>query len=204
LTNFLKERKSLGISRRDKKGGVVTSTVVGVGGLIIATIVILIVIQTLNNASLIPDTSSTTTITNETINLGGTGIASISITDAYFSSWNATLVLNNTIGAGQGATNDTLTEGVDYAIGSANATLLQITTTWNSSLVTYDWTKIFTASNDAVDNLTTNFTDGIDEISLQIPTILLIVAVVFLFGALALLIRSSRQMGTEGSGGSSL
>jgi len=38
---------------KNKTGGVVTSTVMGVGGLIIGVIVILVVIQTLNNASLL-------------------------------------------------------------------------------------------------------------------------------------------------------
>ena len=50
--------------------------------------------------------------------------------------------------------------------------------------------------------LTTNFTQGIDNISSKIPTILLIVAVVFLFGALVLLIRNAKSMGV--GGGSSL
>jgi len=40
-----------------------------------------------------------------------------------------------------------------------------------------------------------NFTAGIDNISEKIPTILLIVAVVFLFGALIILIRNSKSMG---------
>jgi len=115
--SFFKERKSLGVPKKAKKGGVVTSTVMGVGGLIIGTIVILVVIQTLNNANL---------------------------------------------------------------LGTA------------------------TTESAAVDNLTANFTAGLDEISLQIPTILLIVAVVFLFGALVLLIRSARTMTAQQGGGGSL
>jgi len=93
--------------------GVVTNTIYGVGGLIIGTIVILVVVQTLNNASLL-----------------GTG----------------------------------------------------------------------TAESAAVGNLTANFTEGLDKVSGKIPTILLIVAVVFLFGALVLLIRNANLMGVGGSG----
>ena len=44
-----------------------------------------------------------------------------------------------------------------------------------------------------------NLTSGIDNISEKIPTILLIVAVVFLFGALVLLIRNAKQMGVGAS-----
>ena len=53
----------------------------------------------------------------------------------------------------------------------------------------------------ATDNLISNFTAGIDEVSKKIPTILLIVAVVFLFGALVLLVQQSRRMGIGGGGG---
>ena len=100
---------------KNKTGGVVTSTVLGVGGLIIGVIVILVVVSTLNNA-------------------------------------------------------DLLTAG--------------------------------SVEKGAVGNMTANFTDGLDNISTKIPTILLIVAVVFLFGALVLLIRNANAMGIGGSGGS--
>lgn len=104
------------IKNHAKKGGVVTSTIMGVGGLIIGVIVILVIVSTLNNANL-------------------------------------------------------LTAG--------------------------------SVEKGAVGNLTANFTDGIDNVSEKIPTILLIVAVVFLFGALVLLVRNAQAMGI-GGGGSSL
>ena len=66
-----------------------------------------------------------------------------------------------------------------------------------------DASLLTTASNEqnATDNLIANFTSGIDEVSKKIPTILLIVAVVFLFGALVLLVQQSRRMGIGGGGG---
>lgn len=100
---------------KDKKGGVVTSTIYGVGGLIIGVIVILVVVSTLNGANLL---------------------------------------------------------------------------TANSD------------EDNAVGNLTANFTDGIGKVAAKIPTILLIVAVVFLFGALVLLVRNANLMGVGGGGGS--
>ena len=57
-------------------------------------------------------------------------------------------------------------------------------------------------SNTSAQNMQKNFTSGIDEVAAKIPTILLIVAVVFLFGALVLLVKQSRIMGV--GGGSSL
>ena len=100
---------------KEKKGGVVSGTVMGIGGLIIGVIVILVITTTLLGAGLLNDDSDANT-------------------SAY---------------AMQG-----------------------------------------------------NFTAGIDKVSEKIPTILLIVAVVFLFGALVLLISQSRKMGI--GGGSSL
>jgi len=101
---------------KDKKGGVVTATVMGVAMLVVGTILILVVTKTLLDANLLTD--------------GGT-------------------------------------------------------------------------QDIAATEMSGNFTDGIDEISTKIPTILLIVAVVFLFGALVLLVTQARRMGV-GSGGGSL
>jgi len=98
---------------KSKTGGVVTSTVMGVGGLIIGVIIIMVVIQTLTGAELLTS----------------------------------------------GSTEET-----------------------------------------AVNAMSGNFSEGIDNISDKIPTILLIVAVVFLFGALVLLVRNSNAMGVGGGG----
>ena len=105
------------MQKLNKKGGIVTGTIFGIGGLIIGVIVILVIVSTLNNANL-------------------------------------------------------LTAG--------------------------------SAEKAAVSNMTANFTDGLNSVSAKLPTILLIVAVVFLFGALVLLVRQAGLMGIGGgsSGGS--
>ena len=56
----------------------------------------------------------------------------------------------------------------------------------------------------AADNMSANFTEGIDNVSEKIPTILLIAAVVLLFGVIVLLVRQSQAMGIGGRGSSSL
>lgn len=106
------------MQKHAKKGGIVTGTIFGVGGLIIGVIVILVLVSTLNNANLLTTAS---------------------------------------------------------------------------------------AEKGAVGNMTANFTSGLDQVSAKIPTILLIVAVVFLFGALVLLVRQASAMGIGGgNSGSSL
>ena len=101
------------LQMKNKRGGVVTSTILGVGGLIIGVIVILVITSTLLNANL-------------------------------------------------------LTSG--------------------------------SAEKNATTDLSANFTEGINNVSEKIPTILLIVAVVFLFGALVLLVRNAKVMGVGGGG----
>ena len=54
------------------------------------------------------------------------------------------------------------------------------------------------------ERLAQNFTAGIDNVSGKIPTILLIGAVVLLFGVIVLLVRQSQAMGIGGTRGGSL
>ena len=55
----------------------------------------------------------------------------------------------------------------------------------------------------AAGNMSANFTAGINNVSSKIPTILLIAAVVLLFGVIVLLVRQAGAMGI-GAGGASL
>src|SRR3990167_148058 len=56
------------------------------------------------------------------------------------------------------------------------------------------------AENTTAGNLSANFTAGINNVAVKIPTILLISAVVLLFGVLVLLVVQARRMGIGGGG----
>jgi hypothetical protein len=56
--------------------------------------------------------------------------------------------------------------------------------------------------NDTAQGMASNFTAGIDKVSTKIPTILLIAAVVLLFGVIVLLVRQAGAMGIGGGAGS--
>ena len=58
------------------------------------------------------------------------------------------------------------------------------------------------AYSTAATGMAQNFTNGIDNVSGKIPTILLIGAVVLLFGVIVLLVRQSQAMGIGGSSSS--
>lgn len=191
------------IMPKNKKGGVVTNVVFGVGSLILAVIVILMITQTLSNASLISDDSTNTyTIVNETITFpSDNAVQSLSVSSLlYVSCGTPTSVTNQT------ATGELLTVGNFTIAGCTitNATALSTAVGNGTVFVSYPYTITETYSKDSVTNLTSNFTSGIDNISEKIPTILLIVAVVILFGALVLLIRNTKLMGVFGGNGGSL
>jgi Zn-dependent protease with chaperone function len=94
-----------------------------------------------------------------------------------------------------GVVSDTV-QGVGGLIIGVVIILVIVSTLMGANLLTAG-----SAYNTTASNMVTNFTAGLDNISAKIPTILLIVAVVFLFGALVLLVSRSRQMGI-GAGGS--
>ena len=78
--------------------------------------------------------------------------------------------------------------------------ILVITSTLlNSNLLTAGSSYAGTAGN-----LSGNFTAGINNVAEKLPTILLIGAVVLLFGVIVLLVRQSQAMGIGGSKGGSL
>ena len=94
-----------------------------------------------------------------------------------------------------GVVSDTV-QGVGGLIIGVVIILVIVSTLLGANLLTSG-----TIYANAANAMSGNFTAGIDNISAKIPTILLIVAVVFLFGALVLLVSRSRQMGI-GAGGS--
>jgi multisubunit Na+/H+ antiporter MnhC subunit len=55
------------------------------------------------------------------------------------------------------------------------------------------------AEDNAVGNLTANFTSGIDKVSAKIPTVLLVAAIVLILGVLAVLVGVWQKMRMGGS-----
>ena len=54
----------------------------------------------------------------------------------------------------------------------------------------------------AVTNMSSNFTEGIDEVSSKLPTVLLVAAIVLILGVLAVLVGVWQRMRLGGGGGS--
>lgn len=181
----------------NRKGGVVSTTVIGVGALIIGVIVILVIVQTLVNADLFHESRLTTVYNDQVVgvvNETGVQFGNYSLSDT---SCSVVTVTNDT--------DDVLIAAPNYTVTASTCTIAFAEggdtnfndTNWEiNSSTTYDG-----LSESSVSEMGENFTVGLDKISSKLPTILLIVAVVFLLGALVLLMRNAKGMGV-GAGGS--
>lgn len=188
----------------ENRSGIITNLIMGTAALIILTIIVLVIVSTIDSANLLQATGGGTfTVDNETIGPvsdgdeillditntpGWSGVSIINVT--YDQNASPILVTNYTF--------DSTTAGFIFSNDGENSSFND--TAWN---VTYTYTPP-TPSTTAVKDMSGNFTGGIDNVSEKIPTILLIGAVVLLFGVLTLLIRQSRAMGIGGGESSSL
>lgn len=179
-----------------------TNLVAGVGGLIVVTLVIFVVVTTLLDANLFEDkVTNNVTINNEKgwgnstgYFLGGTlgdinsSRSSYNITAA--ANWSDGLQINNPI--------------TNFTVHSNGTVINASEASWGN--VTFNYSFTWTVSSDEQvvgDDMSLNFTEGVQNVSEKIPTILLIAAVVLLFGVIVLLVRQSNAMGV-GTGASSL
>ena len=187
--------------KSEKKGGIVGDIVSGTAGLIIIVIVALVITSTLLGANLLTGSpqvvSSGATndeagwINNTPYILGGGAVndtRSNYVATAYNSSDGSIIV----------AANYTLTASTG-SIVNATALVWDTEAVFNYTFDTVGPDSIFEKTSDAMGG---NLSAGIDNVSSKIPTILLIAAVVLLFGVIVLLVKQSQAMGIGGQGGS--
>ena len=180
---------------RNKKGaGLVMGLVMGIAALVIAVIIAFTIVSTIADVEEGVATLLTATVINESGNpLNDTpwNLSAYQVTGftnpVAIEIWNATTdgekinVANASISAtGQVTNGTTLSGGWDAVLFS----------------YTYDY-KRTTITTEA---LRANFTKGVDNVSSKIPTILLIAAVVLIFGILILLWNQYKRMNVGGSG----
>jgi len=183
----------------NKRGGVVGDLISGTGGLVILTVVVLVIVSTLLGAGLISDdkTTHTGTASNETgawlntttytvDNSAAQDFAALTITSALNATDNSSILTGNFTVSGAGFTNSSALNWADVLVS-----------------YTYTYTVTDVAYSTSANAMAGNFTEGIDNVSSKIPTILLIAAVVLLFGVIVLLVKQAGAMGI-GSGGASL
>jgi len=186
---------------KNKTGGVVTTTVLGVGGLLIAVIIVLVITSTLFGAGLFEESRRGTSQYNETTTSVMNG------TFHYFGNY----TLPGAVCTVVAVSNQTAHTAINDSNYYYNPATCQINWTMAPSLQYNNtiWLINSTTTYRGTDEITArdtgaNLSEGLNNISEKIPTILLIVAVVFLFGALVILLRNASAMSIGVGGGSSL
>lgn len=182
----------------DKKGqisgGLITAIVFGVASLVIGVIIAFVITSTLSGAGLLTSGRTTTTVTNETnawVNQSGYTLATVAanrqtytITAAWSEDsglYNLTMPLAN--------------------LSVTAAGVVRNATTLEQDNVSLSYTYVTKSDEEyATELLNANFTEGVDNVSDKIPTVLLVAAIVLIIGVLAVLVAVWQRMKLGGSG----
>ena len=189
--------------KKAQSGGLITGLIFGITSLVIGVIIALIIISTLGDANLLEDDRTTSlAITNESYDGETQGIwlnlTTYTLTSANSSTSNfvVTEVWNQT-GAGE-----VILSG-NYSIDTATGIIQNASTVeYDNVTVSYTFTHFdgISVEEAAVDSMTANLTEGIDNISEKIPTVLLIAAIVLILTVLAVLVGVWQRMRIGGGG----
>jgi hypothetical protein len=173
---------------KDKKGQLISNTIQGIGGLVIATIIILVIVATMFQADLFKDARSTGSRLNQQV--GPVNLTALSFGNDTLSDPICTVnrVVNVTDGVVIGAGNFSV-------VGCTIAFKVGGDQNFNGTNWDINSTTTFDGLEDvAVKDMRANFTQGIGNVSSKLPTILLIAAVVLLISILVLLFRNAEPI----------
>lgn len=183
-----------------KRGGAVGDLISGTGGLIIGVIIVLVIVSTLLAANLLGG------------DLSSSSINVVSEKNAWANSSTYRLGGNLAINGSRstyaitGASNNSATLTIaftNYTLNSVTGVVVNSTAThWSNVTYNYSYVQTIpdTTYQNSANDMGLNLTVGIGNVSSKIPTILLIAAVVLLFGVLVILVRQAGAMGIGGTG----
>jgi hypothetical protein len=183
------------------KKGQVGQYVFGIGALVVLIVVMIVIIATIKDADMFPQPKATSnTVTNES------GVFSVFLnrttyTLAEYNGARDTFTITSVYNLSAGADGN-------QSLTAANYTLSSTGVIQNASTTEYDWVSISYTYNTysgiedeiAFGNLSENFSAGINEVALQIPTILKLAAIVLLIGIIVFLVIRVRPAMNFGSG----
>jgi len=180
---------------QSKKGeGNITALVFGIATLIVGIIIAFVVVSTLTDANLLEAGEVTTAVINETgASLDASGYT-LDESAGNRHSYTITAIWVNVSGDYDEeipVTNSTVGgDGIVYSFNVSASVVNE--TSYSYTYVTY------TNEQFASDNLASNFTAGIDNVSEKIPTVLLVAAIVLILSVLVLLVGAWQRMRVSG------
>ena len=174
------------MNKKGQTGGLITSLVFGIASLVIGVIIAFVIVSTLTGANLITESNTLgLTVTNESGYVNQTTYT----LSGYNSTWSVmtiTGIWDYTTGTVIPAANYTFALGV-----LQNETIKEVDTVNLSYTYTHSWDTDEFAS---IEKLEGNFSEGIDNVSDKIPTVLLVAAIVLILGVLAILVGVWQRM----------
>jgi hypothetical protein len=179
-----------------KKGQIAMPLIAGIAGLIILVIVSFLIVDTLNSADLLSQKGETVTngSTISVVNETGVTISAYSTKSGY----SACLVT-----ACRNSTDGVTVPTANYTISGCNVRYSGPAGDFNNTVWKCDYSYSWDGDSQvSVNTMIGNYTQGIDNVSDKLPTILLVAAVILLFGAIVLLVQKARE--TTGATGGSL
>jgi hypothetical protein len=181
-------------SKKGQTSGLITGLIFGIASLVIAVIIAFVIVSTLTEANLLEDNRESVAVINESgyINSTGYTLDGASATRLLGGSFSITEALN-------AADNSSIGSG-NYTVSDTGVVTNAAATTYDDALISYTYT-LKTHEEVSTDGLSANFTDGVDNVSAKIPTVLLIAAIVLILGVLVLLVAAWQRMNIGGNGG---
>jgi len=174
------------MNKKGQTGGLITGLVFGVASLVIGVIIAFVIVSTLTEAELLTGTRTTATTTNETgAYLNQTGYTLTNYNSGTTKAISVTTAWNYSSGE--------VIPAANYSISAVGVLVNATNLEYESVNVTYAITTE-SVEEASTDDLSANFTEGIDNVSDKIPTVLLVAAIVLILGVLAILVGVWQRM----------
>ncbi len=182
----------------DKKGqtnGLVTGLIFGVASLVIGVIIAFVVVSTIADADLLTGGRDSATRTNESgghANITGYTLDAATLDNVRSDSFSVSEARN--------VTNSTGSADTSFVIPAANFTVSSGGVVTNATVQDYCCVNFtYSYENQSAEELSANrlrlnFSEGVDNVSDKIPTILLIAAVILIIGILTILVLVWQRM----------
>ena len=190
-------------NKKGQSGGMITGLVFGIASLVIGVVIALIIVSTLNTADLLENDQLTAySVTNESFDGETQGI--------WLNSTTYTLANGNTTTQDFVITevwNQTAAGGVilagNYTVDATTGVIQNASTVEYDNVTvsyTYNYYNGESLEEIATGYMSGNLTEGIDNISEKLPTVLLIAAIVLILTVLAVLVGVWQRMRMGGGG----
>jgi hypothetical protein len=185
---------------KDKKGitgGLVQSLVFGVASLVIAVIIAFVIVSTINDADLLDGGETSFTVSNEaTAWLNATGYR---VRAAFSANESKNVNGSYVLVTVQNTTSGLTLTAANYTIDT-NGRITNDSVEYHALTINYTYTQL-SEEQIATNALAANLTAGVHNVSEQIPTVLLVAAVVLILAIMGVLVGVWKRMRLGGSGG---